>query len=560
MKICMLGGSNSITKDGLKLGFEKALEKMGGGVLLNYALGSSTSSQNLFELIRHRDEIAKCDLIISDTLVNELSNHYGKPKTSLNTIHQNIKYFYNELSKFKTKVVILLLPTTLEARHNDSNLIVNMHVYYANLYDFYVLNIHEYYIKHKLIEFGDIYGAHQLSSILRKIAENIILNYNKIIIKSKPSIDNSIIYKIVYAKDLNKDTFQIKNSIFCEEVIKISGDDTFSLCKYKGYFLIGILSWNHDELLTNSVYETYSSIIIENNSYTLIKPAAHLLQFNDIKDSFLIDNDTIMKFNKYNLPPSEHGVVDYVKNIDFFNFSAMLLVNKIENLDISYLTNMFKDKIIANNSLDNSCLCDIDLIADAIFEHLEKIENPKKIVEIAKINNKINRICDIFLLNVSKGKKASQSSFYKTSGKADDVLNDCNREHAFHTLDDENPWWQVDLGEIYPLRYIYIENRRINCKNRAKTLYAEISIDGKEYIKISNEKLNWNNLDSIDIILDNIPARYLRLALSEKQFLHLASVQVYTQKDIKNNLSEKHREILKLIHNQNKIIENLLTE
>lgn len=54
MDIILLGGSNSVVKNGLRIGLENKNIS-----LYNYALGLSTSLQNLYELMRHEKTIIK---------------------------------------------------------------------------------------------------------------------------------------------------------------------------------------------------------------------------------------------------------------------------------------------------------------------------------------------------------------------------------------------------------------------------------------------------------------------------------------------------------------------
>jgi hypothetical protein len=67
------------------------------------------------------------------------------------------------------------------------------------------------------------------------------------------------------------------------------------------------------------------------------------------------------------------------------------------------------------------------------------------------------------LVNVAKGKPASQSSLSQWSAGPDDatraVAGSFPAAFAFHTATENCPWWQVDLLDIYPIERIVVHNR-----------------------------------------------------------------------------------------------------
>ncbi|EAI2146512.1 hypothetical protein EKP35_07550, partial [Campylobacter lari] len=68
IKVVLFGGSNSIIKNGLQKGLQQ--ENI---LLYNFALGATTSVQNLYELIRRQDEVKDADLIITESNINEIN-------------------------------------------------------------------------------------------------------------------------------------------------------------------------------------------------------------------------------------------------------------------------------------------------------------------------------------------------------------------------------------------------------------------------------------------------------------------------------------------------------
>lgn len=134
----------------------------------------------------------------------------------------------------------------------------------------------------------------------------------------------------------------------------------------------------------------------------------------------------------------------------------------------------------------------------------------------------------IKLINVSEGKKAEQSSYSKWSceNDAERALDlNLNADYAFHTDMEKNPWWMVDLGESYLIELIKVKNRKKGFQAKARTMKVEISINCKDWKLIHAGLLYWQ--DSISFKLDSrVEARYVKISLEEKQYLHLAQVEV----------------------------------
>ncbi|EOJ2576762.1 hypothetical protein ACM1I3_001665, partial [Campylobacter jejuni] len=79
LKIILLGGSNSVILNGLQRGLKETNVE-----LYNFSLGGSSALQNLYEICRNRKLIYSCDLIITESNVNDIimSMHfYNNTKT-----------------------------------------------------------------------------------------------------------------------------------------------------------------------------------------------------------------------------------------------------------------------------------------------------------------------------------------------------------------------------------------------------------------------------------------------------------------------------------------------
>jgi hypothetical protein len=106
-----------------------------------------------------------------------------------------------------------------------------------------------------------------------------------------------------------------------------------------------------------------------------------------------------------------------------------------------------------------------------------------------------------------------------------------NGQWGFHTENEENPWWQVDLGQSGPLERVLVYNRCDDCAGRnarilvllsddAKTFRPAYQHDGTVFYGHSDKK-------PLSAALKGAAARYVRLQLSGKSYFHLDEVEVF---------------------------------
>uniref|UniRef100_UPI000577A96E discoidin domain-containing protein n=1 Tax=Campylobacter jejuni TaxID=197 RepID=UPI000577A96E len=143
------------------------------------------------------------------------------------------------------------------------------------------------------------------------------------------------------------------------------------------------------------------------------------------------------------------------------------------------------------------------------------------------------------LIDIAIGKKAFQSSLSKWSKDNDPqrAIQD-NLEHidyAFHTNLENNPWWMVDLEKEYPIELIKVFNRIYCFHEVARKLTIEISKDKKNWLLV-HKGMNAFYKAGIEFeIVLPIPmkARYVKISLDGKGYLHLSKIQVMIRKSIK---------------------------
>ncbi len=111
---------------------------------------------------------------------------------------------------------------------------------------------------------------------------------------------------------------------------------------------------------------------------------------------------------------------------------------------------------------------------------------------------------------------------------------------GFHTNEQDSPWWQVDLGQRRDLGRVVIYNRTV-AADRAKTLTIRLSEDGLRWNTVYEHDgtvfFGHQDNQPLEVPLDGVAARYVRLQLREKTWLHLDEVQVFGASDKSRNLA-----------------------
>jgi hypothetical protein len=121
------------------------------------------------------------------------------------------------------------------------------------------------------------------------------------------------------------------------------------------------------------------------------------------------------------------------------------------------------------------------------------------------------------------------SSQYDPQGGVDGVK---DGTYGFHTDLEQNPWWEVDLGAGYALQEVRIFNRINMCADRSRTIRVLLSSDGANWrTAYSHDGTVFGGTDGHPLVvaLQGQTARYVRLQLAEKNYLHLDEVEVYGQ-------------------------------
>ncbi|XP_077096490.1 uncharacterized protein LOC143747552 [Siphateles boraxobius] len=141
--------------------------------------------------------------------------------------------------------------------------------------------------------------------------------------------------------------------------------------------------------------------------------------------------------------------------------------------------------------------------------------------------------CSCVSRNLALGATAVQSSTYGQEGAQKAV--DGNLGLCTHTNFDREPWWRVDLGEVYRVTRVSITNRKDCCAER---------INGAQ-IRIGNCLENNGNNNELAVTVDSIPAgvtktfefkpingRYVNIFIpGRNEYLTLCQVEVFVEKN-----------------------------
>ena len=101
---------------------------------------------------------------------------------------------------------------------------------------------------------------------------------------------------------------------------------------------------------------------------------------------------------------------------------------------------------------------------------------------------------------------------------------------GFHTQLEEKPWWQVDLGSEYVLHRALLYNRE-DAGSRNNVLMMLLSSDGENWRQVwQNQGVLFHGAvdgKPMEVPLEGQKARYVRLQLPGREYLHLDEVEVF---------------------------------
>lgn len=130
-------------------------------------------------------------------------------------------------------------------------------------------------------------------------------------------------------------------------------------------------------------------------------------------------------------------------------------------------------------------------------------------------------------VNLAAGRPTMQSSTYPGGAHGSERGVDGAKYDSslFHTNADAYPWWEVDLGQAYAIDNVTLYNRVNCCEERVQGIQVWLSLDGVAYdLVFENGGQVFRNRRA-DV--GGLSARYVRVALPRREYLHLQEVEVY---------------------------------
>ncbi|MGL4943493.1 MAG: discoidin domain-containing protein [Thermoguttaceae bacterium] len=114
-----------------------------------------------------------------------------------------------------------------------------------------------------------------------------------------------------------------------------------------------------------------------------------------------------------------------------------------------------------------------------------------------------------------------------------------NGEWGFHTENEPNPWWEVDLGERVTLGTLRVFNRCDQFGQRNNSLIVLVSDDHENWAEIwrNDGKTFGGGKDNapLEVVFgEDVAARFVRLTLPTTSYFHLDEVEVYPRGSTSN--------------------------
>jgi hypothetical protein len=123
----------------------------------------------------------------------------------------------------------------------------------------------------------------------------------------------------------------------------------------------------------------------------------------------------------------------------------------------------------------------------------------------------------------------------------EDALGGCDGlkdgRFGFHTGEEEQPWWQVDLGRVFSLGRVVVFNR-CGLAERACDLQVLVSEHGENFYQVYEHDgtafYGYSDDKPLVVSLAGVKGRYVRLQRAGKDYLHLDEIEAYANGSERN--------------------------
>jgi hypothetical protein len=125
--------------------------------------------------------------------------------------------------------------------------------------------------------------------------------------------------------------------------------------------------------------------------------------------------------------------------------------------------------------------------------------------------------------DLAAGKPWRASSSLETCRPAEHYCASAHTDIFFHTVEEKNPWLEIDLGKPTDFSVVEVTNRGDCCPDRAVPLAVEVSSDQTKWREVSRRK------DTFSFWRASFApqkARYVRLRATRRTLLHFEKVAV----------------------------------
>ncbi len=128
-----------------------------------------------------------------------------------------------------------------------------------------------------------------------------------------------------------------------------------------------------------------------------------------------------------------------------------------------------------------------------------------------------------FLSSLTTKPNLAAGKPWRASSQNPGVPNATRGEYLFHTLDEDEPWFELDLRKPMQFSLVEVLNRRDCCPDRSVPAVIEVSKDRHKWKEVSRRKETFSVWKAR---FAPVTARYVRVRVMRRSILHLASVAV----------------------------------
>jgi len=321
MKCILLGGSNSVLMNSIRLGLGEVFD------VSNFALGATSCMQNLTEIIKNKNTIDDSDIIFTESNVNDIMTYVG-----LSISQERMKFiideYYRLLFNLNKPVYVIILPTHPDQeKKEDIDFINGIHINNCIRFGFKfasfdsIMNVLnkdqvDLLLPHPR-HFNEAFVYQMTYNFAKLAVEEIRPNFRKILndrffkqagIRNHPYVNGDEYIFMPASELIGEFTVDLKeNSAFSAKIINLTGNARFKDFYYN-YKIIAINAWCDD----------YSSIIISDNENSTVKSFIRHYTTTEIKKPITISNSLSVKKNVDNIPTTEFSLLakyDKSKNI-----------------------------------------------------------------------------------------------------------------------------------------------------------------------------------------------------------------------------------------------------